>query len=298
MVYNTKQYTIGGIRFLVNFLSPFLCLNKSGGSSRFENIPLQKGQDWVINFATYENIDSSKWQIIFIGSDQYADDLPYKWSIIKQNNLTGIKFEYENYPNLKGGVALIDEENKTISTSLEIHEQDRVQIDPFLHPLGIHILQYIAHLNKGFVIHASTVSYNNKGYLFSAISGTGKTTMAGLWKKCGAQVVNDDRLLILPNKGEYFAYNTPMPHYQDLPKKVKLHKAFLINQSKTNYIKPLSSTKGILGLLGNCMQFQYDNDQVQERLSALHNIAETCGVYECGFKPDTDIVELIRQQLG
>ena len=297
-VYNSKQYTIGGIKFQVNFLSPFLCFDKFGGSLYFEHSDSNGNNDWVINVQIVESIKPSEWKVIFTGSDKFEDEMPYKWSIIQFNRYTGIHFEYENYPNLKAGIALIDEEKMTITISLVTYTQDTIQLDSFFHPVGIHILQYIAHLNKGFLIHASTVSYNNKGFLFSAVSGTGKSTMAELWTQCGASVINDDRLMVMPGAEAYIAYNTPMPLYQDICKEVKLHKTFLIKQSKTNYIKPLPVVQGTLGLLSNCMQYLYDENQVQQRLSTLHRIAETCGVYECGFKPDTAIVELIQKQFG
>ncbi len=298
MVYNTKQYSIGGIRFKVNFLSPFFGFDKFGGSLHFEHSSSKCRNDWFINFNTVKHLNSLEWKTIFTGADHFEKEMPYKWSVIQLNQHTGIHFEFANDPDLHGGVAIINEENKTITASLELRYQKNILIDPFFHPFGIHILQYIAHLNKGFIIHASTVCYNNKGYLFSAVSGTGKSTMAGLWQQCGATIINDDRLMIMPEGGEYIAYNTPMPYYQDIKKNVKLHKAFLIKQSADNYIKPLSVLHGTLGLLGNCMQYQYNENQVQQRLSALNAIAETYGVYECGFKPDTDIVKLIQKQFG
>ena len=60
------------------------------------------------------------------------------------------------------------------------------------------------------MIHASGVYYNGRGYLFSGVSGKGKTTMAGLWDNIGAQVIHDDRLIIRSIDGVYRMFNTPV----------------------------------------------------------------------------------------
>jgi len=298
VVYNTKQYTIGGIRFQVNFLSPFFGFDGKGGSFYFQEIDGLKKQDWTINYRSVNETASTESNVVFTGSDHFEDEMPFKWSIVQINQHTGIQCEFENHPNIAACLAIINEKNKTIDFCIKTNTPEKIEFDPFFHPAGIHILQYIAHLNKGFIIHASTVNYKNKGYLFSAVSGTGKSTMAALFKHCGATIINDDRLMVMPKDNSYTVFNTPMPYYQDKNKEVKLHKAFLIKQSPKNYIKELPTLQGTIGLLGNCMQYQYDEKQVQQRLSALHSIAENCGVYECGFKPDIDIVELIQKRFG
>lgn len=295
---NTRYYSIGGIRFQTNFLSPFFDFDDECGSHLFQDTPANTSKTWTLNFHSNNNFSSYNWTEVFKGSEEFEEELPYKWSVIKKDSLEGIYVEFEDKTFISEALALIDITTKSVEIQIAHKNTTGNFIDPFFHPLGILILQYIVHYYGGFVIHASTISYKNKGYLFSAVSGTGKSTMAGLWQKCGAKIINDDRLIILPNKENYIAYNTPMPHYQDKSKSVKLHKLFLINQSPDNYLKKLAILKGALGLMGNCMQFQYNENQVQSRLDALISLSEKCGIYECGFKPNTDIIELILNEFG
>jgi hypothetical protein len=295
-VSKTQQYTIGGIRFNINLLCPLFDFDIKGGSHYFKNTLRSEVYDWTLNFNLINKNSTQHFEKIFTGSDKFEDEIPYKWSVIKSNQTEAIYVEFEDHATIKDAVGHIDLKRKTILVNLCLHQQQPMALDPFFHPLGILLLQYIVHFYGGFVIHASTVEYNNKGYLFSAVSGTGKSTMAHLWQKQGATIINDDRLMIIPDKDGFRAWNTPMPYYQDYCKNVKLHKAFLIKQSPTNYIVKLPVLKGTLGLLGNCMQFQYDSKQVENRLHQLQTIAESWGVYECGFKPDHEIVELILSQ--
>lgn len=64
----------------------------------------------------------------------------------------------------------------------------------------------------GFMLHASAIVVDNKAYLFSAPSGTGKSTHTKLWQECfgdKAIIINDDKPAIRIEEGKCFAYGTP-----------------------------------------------------------------------------------------
>lgn len=64
---------------------------------------------------------------------------------------------------------------------------------------------------NGIMLHASCVEYEGKAYLFSARSGTGKSTHTHLWLEYlpGARIINDDKPAIRCVDGVYYAYGTP-----------------------------------------------------------------------------------------
>lgn len=63
----------------------------------------------------------------------------------------------------------------------------------------------------GLMLHSSCVEYEGKAYLFSARSGTGKSTHTHLWLEYlnGARIINDDKPAIRCIDGEFYAYGTP-----------------------------------------------------------------------------------------
>ena len=63
----------------------------------------------------------------------------------------------------------------------------------------------------GFMMHASAVCYQNQSYLFSAPSGTGKSTHANNWLKVfsDAQIINDDKPAIRIIDNKVMVYGTP-----------------------------------------------------------------------------------------
>jgi hypothetical protein len=86
------------------------------------------------------------------------------------------------------------------------------------------------------VIHASTVSYQGKAYLFLGISGTGKSTHSRLWMNHieGSELINDDKPIIrIFDNGEVRVYGSPWsgktPCYRNvvypMGGMVKLHQA-------------------------------------------------------------------------
>ena len=64
---------------------------------------------------------------------------------------------------------------------------------------------------NGIMLHASCVQYENFAYLFSADSGTGKSTHTHLWLKKfpTAEILNDDKPAIRYIDGKFYAFGTP-----------------------------------------------------------------------------------------
>lgn len=64
---------------------------------------------------------------------------------------------------------------------------------------------------NGVMLHASAVQLDDFAYLFSADSGTGKSTHTHLWleKFPDAEILNDDKPAIRCIDGKFYAYGTP-----------------------------------------------------------------------------------------
>ena len=84
---------------------------------------------------------------------------------------------------------------------------NRITTKLVLSSLGV---EQIAVEAGGFVIHASYIIWNGKAILFTAPSGTGKSTQAELWKKYRqAEIVNGDRAIIRLKDGNFEACGLP-----------------------------------------------------------------------------------------
>lgn len=65
---------------------------------------------------------------------------------------------------------------------------------------------------NGFFFHSSSLMLNDEAYVFTALSGTGKSTHTALWREYfGDKVImiNDDKPIIRKKNDRYYAYGTP-----------------------------------------------------------------------------------------
>ena len=76
--------------------------------------------------------------------------------------------------------------------------------------LGEILFFYGVLFHQGIVIHAAAIECEGKGIVFSAPSGTGKSTQANLWKvHKKAKILNGDRPVIRVPEERSYVYGTP-----------------------------------------------------------------------------------------
>jgi hypothetical protein len=112
----------------------------------------------------------------------------------------------------------------------------------------------------GFQLHASAVMLNGKAYLFSAPSGTGKSTHTEKWCRLfGAQIINDDKPVLRRVDGVWTVYGTPWSGKNDLscPVGVPLGGVAFLARGEVNEIFPMAPMKAVPAILRECMQFSH-----------------------------------------
>ncbi len=91
------------------------------------------------------------------------------------------------------------------------------------------------------LFHGSVVSVDDKAYLFTAKSGTGKSTHTRLWRKYFGEraiMVNDDKPLLKVDEKGVFAYGTPYNGKHRISNNicVPLKAIVILNRAETNTI--------------------------------------------------------------
>ena len=164
--------------------------------------------------------------------------------------------------------------------------------DPLEYPLDGLVLYYLTAINNDIMIHASVVHYDGQGYLFSGVSGRGKSTMARLWNSIGGRVIHDDRLIIRSSGGTYKMYNTPV-YNDDFPLEAPLDKIFLIEHGTINGINPLKGAQAVTRVISNCIQHNYSQDMIVRFLGSVSLLCSMVPVADLSFKPDRRVVYFI-----
>lgn len=102
------------------------------------------------------------------------------------------------------------------------------------------------------ILHSSYIIVDNKAIIFTAPSGTGKSTQAGLWKKYkNAQIINGDRCLIQKRENGWYACGIPICGSSDIciNKEAKIKKIIYLGQSRENIIENLNPTLAVRKLM-------------------------------------------------
>jgi hypothetical protein len=165
-------------------------------------------------------------------------------------------------------------------------------VDPLEYPLDGLILYYLTVITGDIMIHASGMEYKGKGYLFSGVSGKGKSTMAGLWEDTGAKVIHDDRLIIRKTGTAYTMYNTPVYNNDD-PQASPLNRIFIIDHATTNKIVPVQGAMAVSLVMANCIQHNWGAEIISGLLGAVSVMCEEIPVARLFFLPDKSVTELI-----
>ena len=71
-------------------------------------------------------------------------------------------------------------------------------------------VEHLTAKNNGFILHCSYIDHNGKAILFTAPSGTGKSTQADLWQRYrNAEIINGDRAVVRIADGVLMACGLP-----------------------------------------------------------------------------------------
>lgn len=166
--------------------------------------------------------------------------------------------------------------------------------DPLEYPLDGLILYYLTVIHQDIMIHASGVNYHNKGYIFTGVSGKGKTTMASLWNSAGSKVIHDDRIIIRAGADGFSMYNTPV-YDNDVPSVSMIDSIYIISHGRINEIKKLNGAEAAGHVISNCIQHNWDSRIIMNNLATVAKICNRVPVYRLAFQPDESIINYILQ---
>ena len=115
---------------------------------------------------------------------------------------------------------------------------------------------FYTHLLKfdGTMLHSSAVVVDGKAYLFTADSGTGKSTHTKLWLDLfgdRAFILNDDKPALRREDGVWYAYGTPWSGKHDISVDARIPVAGIacIQRGEQNEITPFGGIEAIHAIL-------------------------------------------------
>lgn len=165
--------------------------------------------------------------------------------------------------------------------------------------LGIMFRNYLIY-HKGIVIHASALKWEEKGIMFTAPSGTGKSTQARLWQDYfgdSVKILNDDNPAVKFRDGKPYVFGTPWSGSSNIHcnSYAPLDAIVLLQQSPINSIQQLSPQEAISNLIPRSFLPYFDRNMMNMACDILESIIFSVPIYTLKCRPDREAVELVYQ---
>ncbi len=169
--------------------------------------------------------------------------------------------------------------------------------DAYLETLAVYRQIAVGFLDFDTILfHGSCISVDGEGYLFTAPSGTGKSTHTRLWQQHFGDrfvMVNDDKPLLQITHDSVIAYGTPWngKHRLSTPIGVPLRAICFLSRAQTNSITPISAMECYPTLLQQTYRPPAEVAMIKT-LELLSRLIERVRFYDlkCNMDPEAAIV--------
>ena len=154
--------------------------------------------------------------------------------------------------------------------------------------------------NRAFLLHASFVRWGDRAILFTAPSGTGKSTQAELWCHfCGAELMNGDRVIVRMEGDQALACGVPFCGSSGVTKNASLPLAAIVylSQAPQTRIEPLTGYRAFRRVWEGCSVSVWDRDAVSATSQTVMDVLEAVPMYHLACTPDETAVDALKKLL-
>jgi hypothetical protein len=148
----------------------------------------------------------------------------------------------------------------------------------------------------GFLLHAASAICDGRAYLFSGVSGAGKTTMTRL-APADITLLTDEISYLRPGADGYAAYGTPFAGELARPGEncsAPVAALFFLEQGPENRVDDLPSAEAVRRLMRNILFFAEDRLLVEKLLATACDFVTRVPIRRLTFYPDTKVWDLVR----
>ena len=146
-----------------------------------------------------------------------------------------------------------------------------------------------------FFLHASAVVHAGEAYLFSAPSGTGKSTHTALWRTLypDSYILNDDKPVIWPKKEQITVWGTPFAGKTDLQvnRAVPLKGICVLKQGNENQIQQVTGDQALALMLNNTWRPR-SNEEMNLLLDMMEQVVSQVNIYEMNCTRELEAAQL------
>lgn len=150
------------------------------------------------------------------------------------------------------------------------------------------------------VLHGSYIDWNGSAILFTAPSGTGKSTQARLWKECeGSEIINGDRVLLGKRQNIWHAFGFPNCGSSQIcvNRALPIRAIVVLEQGSENRVEQLSVSQKLRSLVSGMAIYHWDERDVQNAVELGAELLSKVPVVKLVCRPDRDAVAVLKEYL-
>lgn len=271
---------------VIKIISPFPFVTKNGEDFRCNKTK----HDYTFIFKQHENIQE------FISDSQMVANLLWGDEYKRMDGTFVRAFLWEE--KYYHAVTVMGEKEGTCYYSLSDILADKAE-DGF--ELWMYLcLEQILLQYDAVVLHSSYVAFDNKGIVFSAPSGTGKSTQADLWEKyVHATVINGDRSVLRKKSGIWNVYGCPMCGTSGIHKQgcEPLTNIIMLSQGKENRAVKISGKEAFCKIYPEITCPKWDSRFIGHVMDLLDEIIREVSVWHYSCTKEKEAVFTLKRLL-
>lgn len=155
--------------------------------------------------------------------------------------------------------------------------------------------------SRGIVsLHSSLVRYRGEGILFTAPSGTGKSTQAELWEQFeSADVLNGDRSLIRRLDGKWVAFGAPFAGSSQIFRNeyAPIRSIVVLRQAPENNVEMLKPAEAFRLIYSESILPRWNTSAHSSVISIISRLCAEVPIRILRCTPDQRAVNLLKQEV-
>ncbi len=155
-------------------------------------------------------------------------------------------------------------------------------------------------LHQTMLVHASAVEYEGHAVVFTASSGTGKTTQAELWNQyCGAKILNGDKVFLKQEEDAIHAWGSPWKGSSSygMNASAPLRAIVVLEQDNRNSIRRLDTMEAMELFVPHIFFPRWDERCELAVMEFLDKVMSEIDIYLLKCRPEQSAVELTIRML-
>lgn len=205
----------------------------------------------------------------------------------------GVKGQPEPY------ACYMETSEKEARILLASHRRSSMELDPMFSSLLALERRQMAY--GGLILHCAFLVHRGEAILFSAPSGTGKSTQADLWARFrGTETLNGDRALIQKTGGRWHARGWPVCGSSGIceNRDVPIRAVVMLSQAPENCARRLPPMQAFTRLYSQITVNRWDRQSQLQAMGLLEDLISSVPVYHLACTMDKTAVEALEQALN